>query len=50
MLTSFGTPTSFAGTGAYTFDMGSGRNEINDLYVDDNDRIVAVGSEAMSLS
>lgn len=49
VLTSFGTPTSFAGgEGHYTFDVGSGQNEIRDVYVDENDKIVAVGAEGVA--
>lgn len=44
-LSSFGTPTTFAETGHLTFDLGSGFNEINDLYVDEEGRFVAVGNE-----
>lgn len=46
-LTSFGTPTSFGGTGHFTHDQGSGVNQINDIYVDGNDNIVAVGNEGL---
>lgn len=43
-LSQFGTPTSFAGTGSYTFDLGTGLNEVSDVIVDENGKIVFVGS------
>ena len=44
-LNSFGLPTSFAGQGHYTFDLGSGNNQLNDVMVDAAGRIIAVGNE-----
>lgn len=46
-LSQFGTPTSFAGTGSYTFDLGSGLNEVSDVIVDANGKIVFAGSEGI---
>ncbi|GEM_PF-2696922 len=46
-MTQFGTPSTFAGDGSYTFDMGSGLNEVNDLYVDANDNTVFTGDEGL---
>src|SRR3989338_3536063 len=43
-LSQFGTPTTFAGTGSYTFDLGSGTNEVADVLVDANGKIVFTGS------
>ena len=42
-LSQFGTPTLFGTDGSYTFDLGSGLNEVNDLLVDENDKIVLTG-------
>lgn len=47
MLSQFGTPATFGTDGSYTFDMGSGYNEVNDLYVDENDYIVFTGDEGL---
>ncbi len=43
-FSAFGTPTSFGGNGSYTFDMGSGNNEVYDLFVDANDKVVFTGN------
>lgn len=43
-LSSFGTPTTFgAGNGYYVFDLGSGFNEVNDLVLDNNGKILLFG-------
>lgn len=47
-LSSFGTPTSFAGTGYYSFELNEGTNEVNDLFVDENDKIVAAGATGIA--
>ncbi len=44
-LSQFGTPTTFGSNGRFTFDLGSGFNEVNDLYVDANDKIVLTGDQ-----
>lgn len=48
-LTSFGTPSTFNNNMSYyAFDMGSGFNELNDVAVDANGKLVAVGDEGAS--
>jgi len=47
-LSQFGTPAVFGTDGAYSFHMGSVANEVFDLFVDADDKIVFVGNHGIA--